>query len=437
MLAIQKHIAEHGLDATIEKFKLTFKDYPHKVLLKYQQIESPMSAPEVQDARGLVLKKSDWSVMSLAFRKFFNAGEEKCRKLDWSSARIFEKMDGTLIHVYFDDVTGKVCFGTTGTAEGEGNVDNFHWSPDGATEKAEGTFADLFWKAFCDTSDAYHKENPRKILSLMDEKNVYTDGIPKYETYEQAFAWFSGYTLAFELCTPHNIVVTPHKDYRVYLLGIRDLKTMEELPFDRVARIAYEIGVYMPRTFEIQGIEDVREFVATQPFSMEGVVAVDSMFTREKIKNPGYIAVHYMREATAYWRIVDVVRSGEISEYLTYFPGRTDEVLSIQRKWDYIISKMREMEQIVQPYVDELRTHPLDSVESKNSRKIAAQFISRPDFLGRLAPFRSYFFALLGGTKPPVSGEETKVMSLKSYLMSFDGQDLYKILSRWPDDLTK
>ncbi len=68
MLAIVDYIKKNGLEKAISEFKLVCKEYEHKVLLKYNQIESDMSIPEVQDCRGLVLEKGTWKVMSLAFR---------------------------------------------------------------------------------------------------------------------------------------------------------------------------------------------------------------------------------------------------------------------------------------------------------------------------------------------------------------------------------
>ena len=39
-LALIKEIKEFGLEATVAKFNLTIRDYGHKILLKYSQIES-------------------------------------------------------------------------------------------------------------------------------------------------------------------------------------------------------------------------------------------------------------------------------------------------------------------------------------------------------------------------------------------------------------
>jgi hypothetical protein len=54
-----------------------------------------MGLPEMQDCRGIILEKGTWNVMSLAFRKFFNAEEGNAHKIDWKTAKILEKLDGS------------------------------------------------------------------------------------------------------------------------------------------------------------------------------------------------------------------------------------------------------------------------------------------------------------------------------------------------------
>jgi len=94
MLKVVEHIKEFGLDATLEKFKLKSKMYDHKILIKYDQIDSDMSLIEVQESRGLVLEMDTWKVMSMSFFKFFNAAEGHAAKIDWSTAHVLEKLDG-------------------------------------------------------------------------------------------------------------------------------------------------------------------------------------------------------------------------------------------------------------------------------------------------------------------------------------------------------
>ena len=69
--------------------------YPNLVLLKYSQINSPMAERIVQECRGLILDEADqWRVVSAPYFKFFNYGEPHVATIDWSTARVYEKLDG-------------------------------------------------------------------------------------------------------------------------------------------------------------------------------------------------------------------------------------------------------------------------------------------------------------------------------------------------------
>ncbi|MDA3803155.1 MAG: hypothetical protein PF488_04700 [Patescibacteria group bacterium] len=94
MLEIQKEIIKNGLEYTINKHNLIYKNYGHKCLLRYNQVKTDLSKTAAQDCRGLILEVGTWKVMSLAFRKFFNAEEGHAANLDWDSARVLEKIDG-------------------------------------------------------------------------------------------------------------------------------------------------------------------------------------------------------------------------------------------------------------------------------------------------------------------------------------------------------
>lgn len=93
-LKIVTFIKKYGLDKAIDTFKLNSKVYGHKVILKYNQIESPMGEIEVQECRGLILEIGTWDVLSLSFLKFFNSGEVHAAKIDWDTAHILNKEDG-------------------------------------------------------------------------------------------------------------------------------------------------------------------------------------------------------------------------------------------------------------------------------------------------------------------------------------------------------
>jgi hypothetical protein len=126
-LKVIESIKKYGLDETIDKFKLIKREYNHKILLKYNQIESDMSLTEVQESRGLVLEKGTWSIMSMSFMKFFNSAESHAAKIDWESASILEKLDGCCDeYTVLDTEDGKMTIKEVCESKYKGKVKAFN-----------------------------------------------------------------------------------------------------------------------------------------------------------------------------------------------------------------------------------------------------------------------------------------------------------------------
>lgn len=366
MLAIQKYIIEYGLEKAVSDFKLVLKEYPHKILLKYDQIESSMQYEEVRDCRGLVLDIKDFSVMSLGFRKFFNLGEGHAAKLDWENSMVYKKLDGTFIHLYWDYYLNRWEVGTTGTADGVTPVNN----------KPDLTFRDLF-------IDTFNKVSNFEVFeSIADKRTVFM----------------------FELCSPYNIVVTPHTTANIYMLGMRDLDTMCELSHTSLIEIASRMSVSVAETYDLKrDAEVLKETLLDMPYSEEGYVVTDINFNRVKIKNPAYLAVHHMADATAYWRIIDVVRSNEIEEYAATFVDRREELFNLKSKYDALSMNMDTMYAKV------------ESIEDRKEYALAVLEMCKNE---NCKPFQSYFFGRRDG----------RIDNIKQYLTEYDGKDLYKYL---------
>lgn len=294
MLAIQKYIIQHGLEKTVQDFSLILKDYDHKILLKYDQIESNFAHQEVRDCRGLILKKSDWSVMSLGFRKFFNYGEGYAAILDYNTTDVYEKKDGTFIQLYYDDILNSWEVGTTGTANGHGEVNN----------KPNLHFYQLFW----DTITKNSKSTKEEIISKL----------------------LPGLVYMFELCSIYNIVVVQHTYQHVTLLAIRDVYYMYEYKRSLVEEVAKYLNVEIVKKYSLSAdVPKLIEYLSTQPYTDEGYVLCDVDFNRLKIKNPAYLAVHYIKEKNAHWRIIDVIKSNEVEEFVATFIDRKEELYTL------------------------------------------------------------------------------------------------------------
>lgn len=324
--------------------------YKNLVLLKYDQINSPMSEPAVKEARGVILDQNDnWSVVCRPFDKFFNQGEGHAAKIDWDTARVQQKYDGSLCTLYHYDNKWHVA--TTGTPDACGQVNDFGI-----------TFADLFW-------------------AVWDEKR-----------YELPIGW-ENFSFMFELMCPENRVVVQHKHRNLVLIGVRH-RSGAEMSLDSAAGLDYSYAQKYP----LQSIEDVlKTFEAMNPLNQEGYVIVDRDFNRIKVKHPGYLALHHMKgNGLTNKRIVEIVRSGEYSEVVSYFPEWKD-------KLDEVSGKLFEFQANFEDYYERIQ-----EIESQKEFAAFALKTPLPDLLFRL--------------------RKKQVNSVKEYIMSMRLENLVSVL---------
>jgi hypothetical protein len=372
MLEIVNYIKTHGLDKTLKDFRLKSRVYDNKVLIKYDQIESPMGERIVQEARGLILEKDTWEVMSLPFYKFFNNGEGHAAKIDWSTAHILEKLDGSLITLYWDWNKKEWFAATTGTAEGEGEVNN----------KLGTTFNDLFWSV---VKEKYN----------FDESKLDKD-----------------YNYMFELTTPYNIVVKPHGESSATLLAVRNRLNLKELPYGSLKDISNMLNVPLVKRYDLNG-GNVGELLRTfeqMSWHEEGYVVVDGNFNRIKVKNPAYVAVHHLKSKTAEHNIIGVVKSNEIDEFAATFPERKEEIFKLKVNYDKLIDKL-------ETAWSELSTRRPKNITAQEKKKFAMavfEVCNKYD----VKDFTGLYFSLNDG----------KVADVKEFMFNYDDKRLYKML---------
>jgi hypothetical protein len=112
-------------------------EFPNLVMLKYNQLIAPMHEPITQECRGLILDEADdWRVVSFPYRKFFNHGEPNAAPIDWGTARVYEKLDGSLMTLY--PYRGQWRVASSGTPDAGGPAH------DGGIN-----FSRLFWNTAC------------------------------------------------------------------------------------------------------------------------------------------------------------------------------------------------------------------------------------------------------------------------------------------------
>ena len=84
------------------------------VCFKYG-IEADFSDPLVCEARGIIIDVKHQTVICRPFDKFFNVQEKYASDIDWNTANVLEKIDGSLIKLY--NFNGKWIFATSSTCD--------------------------------------------------------------------------------------------------------------------------------------------------------------------------------------------------------------------------------------------------------------------------------------------------------------------------------
>ena len=286
-LAIQKLLRDKGLEYTKEYLNVTAKEAGDLILLKYKQIEADWTKPELHQCRGIILHKDTFDVVAFSYEKFFNLSEGYAATIDWDSAKFYEKLDGSLINLYFYNDSWHVQ--TSGTIDA--NADTYHPSM---------TFADLFWYTVIKQYGS--KEN---FISKLDTNNNYM----------------------FELMSPYNIIVTQHTECQALLHGARDMTTYNFIDIDN-------IDLDKAKLYDLSSVDEMMGEIGNMGWQEEGFVVVDKNFNRVKCKNPDYVAVHHQATSVKPSSIINIIKTNEIDEFLSYFKHRKDEVLYYEKCWN-------------------------------------------------------------------------------------------------------
>lgn len=320
MLEVVNYIKSNGLDELVKNYSIQAKrhtKYSNLVLLKYSQVESPFDSKIVQQCRGIILDEAnDWKVVCYPYNKFFNYNEGLAAKIDWENARVYEKLDGSLMTLYYYDGHWEVA--SSGSPDGSGNVYDH-----------EMTFADLFWRVW--------KENHYSL--------------PEHTT---------DVCYMFELMTPFNRIVVQHKSNRLALHGARRLSDFRELnPVVEANNNNWEcVNIYSLNNMD----EVLGELENLSPMQTEGYVVCDTEYNRIKVKSPKYVAIAHIHDNLSSRRMLELVRTGEGPEFLSYYPELTKDYYEVKNKYDRLLGRIEGFYEAVKG-VEERKTFALTATK--------------------------------------------------------------------------
>lgn len=286
---------------------ITIKEEAPYAMFVYS-IKSDFKDPVVQESRGIIINTEVPEVACFPFRKFGKSYDNYVDKIDWKNVRIEEKIDGSLVKLWFDKLSCKWRFSSNRMI----NLDDCFMDQYSGT-----TLMDILVQA-----SGYD-------VILNEILNTDSVVLNKNKTY------------MFELISPENTVVIKHKGYSLYHIGTRDNRTgIEERQY---------IGIKRPDYYPMHTLEECDDFVREvdknhdtgkyDDCSFEGLVAVDENWNRMKIKSPMYTMLHNIVSSSdksknillkMLWNDeIDISvmckRYPELSHYLKYYDFKVTE----------------------------------------------------------------------------------------------------------------
>lgn len=321
---------------------LSINEDDNYALLKYSQIDSDFNEQICKECRGLIIDLHTLEPVALSFYKFFNVHEKFADMIYWKDCKVLEKVDGSKMLVWFNKYEDKWQISTSKVL----NAYNVTVSDFGKT------FGQLFDRALLN----YNFPNSTTLYDNLDKQFCYT----------------------FELVSPESRVVVPYKKDDLYLIGVRNIITFEELNPTTI-----ELSKYfkIPKQYNLPNLKSCLEATKYMGFDEEGFVVVDKHWHRIKIKSPAYISAHYLKNngVNSRSRVLSIIEAGERDEFLSLFPEYTQIFNEVGNAFTEIKLKILNA-------IDNIDYLNREWSDNKDKRKLLAEYINEnyPDISGIL-----------------------------------------------------
>ena len=306
-------ISEHEdwRDILKDEYKIVIKEEYPLAIFNYG-IDCDFADPIVQEARGIIIDLETLNVVCWPFRKFGNYNESYTDKIDWNTSRVQDKIDGSIIKLWWNKTEGKWQFSTNGTINAETAL---------ANQMTQETFLDVIKKA-----DNYNEI----VLRLADLSK--------------------DHTFIFELVSPETQVVVKYPVSHLYHIGTRNNISGMEINSD--------IGIEKPKEYFLKSLDDCLSAAydlnksddgLIHDVKKEGFVVVDDNWNRIKIKSPDYLMLHRMSSNSNFSkeRIVGMIRDGVVS-----IPSICDDFPNYAHYFKFYDFKISELEYQAKVFCD-------------------------------------------------------------------------------------
>lgn len=374
-MLILDYLKTHSLQELRDEHGIKYNVRGHLVTLAYDQFEASMNNPIACMCRGMVITDDAFvpsnvsesiavdvplpqaRILAFPFVRFFNYGQGD---LIFKPEKVYEKLDGSMIVMYYDDHKDCWQFGTRNVPDGSNTANG-----------GQTSFRELVLKA---AAKHYGYEDPSMASS--------------HGLFWNRFSLVKGMTYIFELMTPENKVVVEHRDYHLYLIGARSGKNdgFQELDVDQVAA---STGFDCAPSFKMKFKDNSKDVLDTlvkfanmrDPLYHEGFVVLGENWQRLKIKSDAYVTYNKVHDLSQY-DILNLILTGEIDDFMAMMP-------------EYQRNLATDLSEKVAHWARSL-THELRLLDRSKgglaSRKDFAAYVNQNQALSRVAKtiFRAY-----------------------------------------------
>jgi len=252
------------------------KEQDTLAILNYD-IGCDFTDPIVQEARGIIIDTGTLDVVCWPFRKFGNVQEAYADEIDWGTARVQEKIDGSIVKLWFNRKNG-----------------DWQWSTNSMIDAEEAEIGNVSFLSLIKSAVNY---------SAIQLRNLNPDC-----------------TYIFELVGPGNRVVIGYDKPELYHIGTRNNLTGKEEQTD--------VGIRHPSEYALHTLQECLDAVehlnAGDDVEHEGFVVVDANWNRVKIKSPEYLYAHHLSMNHRWTKNV-------LMDMILHQPGAVDDLIALNK----------------------------------------------------------------------------------------------------------
>lgn len=300
---LKKHCEEHQV-RVIQSSK-----YPETTVMLHYAEEAHFEQAWTefnQRCRGLIVNLTDREILAYPFDKFFNLGERPetayNRLLELGSFDISEKLDGSMIVLFYDKTKGQVVATTKGSFDSEHGV-------------------------------------------------VATELIPPHL---QSQTLLQEFTLMFELIDKRFRIVVDYarRGYPegLYLIGVRHRPSNRLLTFSEVKQFAGAYNLRTFKTYDVPSLDRLLHIVQSLPVFEEGFVLRFTNDLMVKVKGPAYLQAHKFISHLSPKSILEALQDGVAGELVKIAPEEYRE--EVQQHIEKFSRERQQLEDEIQSYFE-------------------------------------------------------------------------------------